>query len=556
MVEIRNREEFETWLVDKPREWAVVLAARSALRVLPLLAQFESLEAENPRTKSILTVFRSAALPWVVARFAGGSQFIAYARSASAAASGFRARLNRGTRIGSAAYVASTAAAVVYSDSGYLSAASVTIESVAEALGLVNDSGEAESWEMLSVDATFLERTTDVAYLSRLPFWTLDSRTLGERLLRNYFPEAKLESSWGQLKESLSARKGEDWQVWIDWYEARLHGRDPWPEEVEVACALIPNEMWEQGPAIVNAEIRRIREAWASKQAVKNESRPDTASELKPSDSVTKEQIEQLIAAVSPKPFLTDDGKLDAGRNPEFDRVVSSVDLPSLPLQQQALIRTILSDFGANSPKSVKTALEAYRDELKERGVQPILGLLNNMAAVVLAACNAKNAAIEWLDEGAQKAVELFLANHDLLVTHFPLDAEREALIAQIPVNEEAAEGRALSQPFADVLNAVKAAHSAGLTTDEFLKVASVMDKFATEVAHSSDAGKRRDTDQAAQTVTGPKKRLILLGFGFVKGAVNLLSEVVTITDSPSALAFAGKLDAALKELAKFLGLP
>ncbi len=58
------------------------------------------------------------------------------------------------------------------------------------------------------------------------------------------------------MKRDLLAT-GEDWEVWTEWYEARLRG-DPAIEELEIARATIPDEIWKQGPAVVNAEIKRL----------------------------------------------------------------------------------------------------------------------------------------------------------------------------------------------------------------------------------------------------------------------------------------------------------
>ena len=60
----RNREAFQQWLGTKPREWSVAIAARAALRVLPLVrtAKFGSEEA----SAILLPVFRATA----IARFA------------------------------------------------------------------------------------------------------------------------------------------------------------------------------------------------------------------------------------------------------------------------------------------------------------------------------------------------------------------------------------------------------------------------------------------------------------------------------------------------------
>jgi hypothetical protein len=60
------------------------------------------------------------------------------------------------------------------------------------------------------------------------------------------------------MKENLLARS-EDWKVWTDWYDARLDGRRA-NETLEVARATIADEIWEQGPKVVNAEIKRLIE--------------------------------------------------------------------------------------------------------------------------------------------------------------------------------------------------------------------------------------------------------------------------------------------------------
>ena len=67
------------------------------------------------------------------------------------------------------------------------------------------------------------------------------------------------EQAWRSLKEALlSANEG--WEVWTDWYEARLAGDAAHPpiEALEIARATIADEIWKQGPSVVNAEIKRL----------------------------------------------------------------------------------------------------------------------------------------------------------------------------------------------------------------------------------------------------------------------------------------------------------
>ncbi|MGO4869816.1 MAG: hypothetical protein ACLPGW_04285 [Roseiarcus sp.] len=60
-------------------------------------------------------------------------------------------------------------------------------------------------------------------------------------------------------------RRGENWRVWVDWYHEILYGRPPWPalsdkqrEDLTIAIALIDEEIWKQGPAVANAEVKRL----------------------------------------------------------------------------------------------------------------------------------------------------------------------------------------------------------------------------------------------------------------------------------------------------------
>ena len=49
--------------------------------------------------------------------------------------------------------------------------------------------------------------------------------------------------------------KGEDWDVWIDWYEDRLRGGSR-GEAYELVFASVPQEVWDQGPSVANAWIK------------------------------------------------------------------------------------------------------------------------------------------------------------------------------------------------------------------------------------------------------------------------------------------------------------
>jgi hypothetical protein len=58
------------------------------------------------------------------------------------------------------------------------------------------------------------------------------------------------------MKAALLAEK-HDWQVWTDWYEDRLEGRIR-EDERELAYVRIEEALWNQSPAAVNGEIKRL----------------------------------------------------------------------------------------------------------------------------------------------------------------------------------------------------------------------------------------------------------------------------------------------------------
>lgn len=280
----------------------------------------------------------------------------------------------------------------------------------------------------------------------------------------------------------------------------------------------------------------------------------------------------QLAKVASPAPLLAADGRLDAGANSIYDEPGNSDDLPTLPIRQRAIIKSILSDLPGNSPRYLKTTLQSYDDELKVRGAQPILGLLKDMFEIIAAAVGDPVAQQEWLAPGLQKAFEKVAENHRTLVSHFPLDPEREEVYAQTLVEEGEASGHSLSGPFQQVAQAAQDANRAGLATDDFLKVVDKMAEFATIIStlpHSRppSATVARDSEFDAHAVVvhredrigaigqpvSAKKRILLSGLGFFERVYNLINSTVTIAATPEGLSFVNQLRESIAALVNFL---
>jgi hypothetical protein len=256
LAEINNREELEAWLRMQPREVAVTLAARAALRVLPLVwtARYAGYKGDLFED-IVLPVFRATAVAWATAKYPAHATRLkgAAASAASVARTAASATTSTG---GGHNFAAAAAGAAAMSTLEYPEPSSDTpfrVTGIVEAA--INASGAAAAnaaaatlsavtgaafWPAVSIDATRVEGPASA--IDGSPLWTQGQ-------------PVELQSLWQELKVALRATK-QDWEVWTDWYDDRLDGRVR-EEERELAYVRIDDALWNQGPAIVNAEIKR-----------------------------------------------------------------------------------------------------------------------------------------------------------------------------------------------------------------------------------------------------------------------------------------------------------
>jgi len=62
---------------------------------------------------------------------------------------------------------------------------------------------------------------------------------------------------WAALRNRMLS-EGDDWDVWVDWYEDRLAGRPSLSENFDNDVNKLPNQLWESGPKAVNAFIKEL----------------------------------------------------------------------------------------------------------------------------------------------------------------------------------------------------------------------------------------------------------------------------------------------------------
>ncbi len=285
-VTITSKEELERWLSDKPREWAVAIAARAALRVVPVLGtEGERRGRTDARVGVDLPVFRAVFLSstmlgckakdrkaLAIAAFAASRAALAAANvaassnvaaasnvDAAAAAAGVAAFNSAAAAdaVRSAANTAAYGAYVAYDDA-YPGAA----DAADAAAAFAADAAVAEVWAALSRDARTLAAAASdapVATLLRTPLWP------GSDI------PAWVQKGWALLRDA-EALKAAGFDVWFDWYEGLLPLKGSTPTDhfgpdLTRRIALQPPEWWDRGAEAVNADIA----AWlAERDAVRN----------------------------------------------------------------------------------------------------------------------------------------------------------------------------------------------------------------------------------------------------------------------------------------------
>lgn len=277
-VTFADNEAVTGWLNGQSEDVAVVFAARAALRVIPTIT-FSPWPGTGRRTTNevVLRVFRAVAAAWSVAAYPG--QRKALNNAARAALSGL-GDLKAPSPIRAAVY----ASAIATGEAGAPSRASTAVGYALDAVGSKGQEASELFLQALATDASLLHERFSAVTLANSKLWP-------DRI------PGSVSDDWGKLRATLLGQN-QDWEVWTEWYDARLAG-DVANHEFQVARATMDDAIWQQSPTMVNAHVKQlITEAFRHA----TEDKPD---ELPEADAIP------LQATAASQFALNAEGRLD-----------------------------------------------------------------------------------------------------------------------------------------------------------------------------------------------------------------------------------------------------
>lgn len=216
-----DRDAIRAWLRGKPTEWSVVIASRSALRVLPFYYN------SGGPLEIMLPVFRATAL----AQFAVKHSVNPIGLLLVAADAAYRVSAHAAADAAYAAFAASSAAVAHASDAVH-------------SASIVAANGKDAIYQALRSDVQELQSgALTVQQLAGESIW---------RGAHDY----QFEDNLNSLQKALR-KQGRHWSVWIDWYDRILVGAVSGESE-DAAFTDVPGGLpWDSGAEAVNAEIER-----------------------------------------------------------------------------------------------------------------------------------------------------------------------------------------------------------------------------------------------------------------------------------------------------------
>jgi hypothetical protein len=367
-VRIAKSEDFEDWLKETQpqQEICVALAARAALRALPLVSKLLlRVNASQQATTLAAAGLRATALARVVGKYPTvadhvrgiASDAAKAARDAGSIISDLESASATAYAVASAVALAADAAASV--DNSYVNACAAAIDAAAASNLLAEDEDEA-MWHAVDQDVSLVVSGGLGGALADAPLW-------------HGRPPDFARTAWDNLGAALPDKDG--WAVWKDWYSERLTGALRYKAH-EMIFVSAPPEVWEDGPNAANAWIRA---QLADQSKKKSEEKPDPASVPRQPPAIPAAKpatIEPIISAgrivLPPEPAELD---LDASAFADSLHALRTllVDLAddlageaNIDRRAIALLRKIAGGVPETTPTQAELFILAHQQEMLE----------------------------------------------------------------------------------------------------------------------------------------------------------------------------------------------
>ncbi len=271
--EIVDGESFAGWLEGQPNEVAQILAARIALRSLPIVFSIQSVDHETLtgriKRNLICHLFRVSFISWVARNYpthdmstaahaatgaahaAADAAYAAAADATTGVATGAVVYANSAAR--AAAYAARAAAYATGAATGAAHAATGAAHAAADAAAA--RAAEEDIWRTIRYECKILENGS-VDDLISAPLWIREgnSRAVYESYVPSYVTD-----QLSSFRNTTEHRKL-PWGLWLAWYEGLL--QDPahsrFGEKIDLEIALKPEEFWNRDARVVMDDLAQI----------------------------------------------------------------------------------------------------------------------------------------------------------------------------------------------------------------------------------------------------------------------------------------------------------
>lgn len=378
--EIKDRDSLHAWLMGRSADESSVIATRAALRAVPFLlgAAWGGNAPVHPRGR-LHFILRALFVAWVYSRYPTASSAYSFRLAIKDAVLAVDSKLQSthtvapdlsGVYAADAAnsainvlgiaaskynsYLQENSSAAIFHDTAAFSelgagasAAIIATAAVASAARASASLGELYQdlsdlklvWPEVSREAFALETDVPVTVLSSGNLWY------------SGVPEA-IEAQWRSLKKNMLQNPEEHWDVWTDWYEARLRG-EPGNEAEEIARIVeVTEEEWQAGPAVANKKIKDILARF-------RDPAPEPVRE--PDPDPAPEQIP------TPPPRLTTGPRLRATADGRLD--LEPVSPPAVPIAERRaavaeVAQELLDQCGGNDSQHFVVPLQRLIEAL------------------------------------------------------------------------------------------------------------------------------------------------------------------------------------------------